>query len=72
MNNEIIGLTAMVFVLASFLSNKMRSTRIINIIGAVLFVIYGVLIHSPSTWMLNGVLVLVHIYYLKKRSEETT
>lgn len=63
---EIIGLSATLFVLLSFLMKKIELVRIINIIGATLFVIYGLLIHSLSTWLLNGVLIIVHIIYLIK------
>ena len=61
---EIIGITATLFVLLSFLMKDIGKVRIVNIIGAVLFVIYGVLINSLSTWLLNGVLIGIHIYYL--------
>ena len=63
---EIIGITATLFVLLSFLMKDIRKVRIVNIIGAMLFVIYGALINSLSTWLLNGVLIMVHIYYLIK------
>jgi hypothetical protein len=66
---EIIGLSATLFVLLSFLMKKIESVRIINIIGATLFVIYGLLIHSLSTWLLNGVLIIVHIIYLIKHKK---
>lgn len=43
---------------------SITKVRIINIIGAVLFVIYGILIGAVSTYILNGILVFVHIIYL--------
>ena len=64
MNYEIIGLTATLFVLLSFLMKRIELVRIINIIGAVLFVIYGVCINALSTWLLNGILIVIHIVYL--------
>jgi hypothetical protein len=64
MNIEIVGIVATLFVLASFLVNDLIKTRLINICGAILFVIYGINIGAFSTWLLNGVLVVVHIYYL--------
>lgn len=67
MQYEIIGIMATLFVLASFLVNDMRKVRYINIIGAALFVVYGYLIGAFSTWLLNGVLIVIHIFYLKKR-----
>ena len=67
MNYEIIGLLATLFVLLSFLMKKIELVRIINIIGATLFVVYGILINSLSTWLLNGVLIIIHIIYLVKK-----
>lgn len=71
---EIIGLLATAFVLLSFLMRDVKKIRLINIVGATLFVIYGVLINSVSVWIMNGILIIVHIYYLLKikKSEETT
>jgi hypothetical protein len=67
MNYEIIGLLGTLFVLISFLMKEVKLIRIINIIGAVLFVIYGLLIGALSTWLLNAILVIIHIIYLLKR-----
>lgn len=64
---EIIGILGSVFVLLSFIVNDIKKIRIINIIGAVLFVVYGIYINAFSTWFLNGALILIHIYYLIKR-----
>lgn len=67
MNYEIIGLLGTLFVLISFLMKEVKLIRIINIVGAVLFVIYGLLIGALSTWLLNAILVIIHIIYLLKR-----
>lgn len=64
---EIIGLWGTLFVLLSFLMKDLKKVRIVNIIGAVLFVVYGVLINAYSTWILNGVLIIIHIFFLTKR-----
>ena len=73
---EIIGICATVFVLISFLMRDIKWVRIINIVGAILFVVYGALIGALSTWLLNALLVVIHIAYLvrdeikKKRGEK--
>lgn len=64
---ESIGIFATIFVLISFLFSKPKQIRIVNIIGAILFVIYGLLISSLSVWLLNGALIAIHIYYLFKK-----
>lgn len=61
---EIIGIIATIIVLISFLMKGERKIRIINIIGAICFVIYGLSIKALSVWMLNGILILIHIYKL--------
>lgn len=66
---EAIGIMATLFVLASFLVNDIKTVRTINIIGAALFVIYGVLIGAFSTWLLNAILMFVHFFYLMKTKE---
>ena len=76
MEYEIVGIAATLFVLLSFLMKKVETIRLVNIIGAALFVIYGYLIGSLSTWLLNGALIIIHSVYLynakRKESEETT
>ena len=67
---ELIGIAGTLFVLASFLMKDYRKTRIINIVGALLFVIYGIAIGAMSTWLLNGILVLIHIYFLTKKGDK--
>lgn len=66
MTVELIGISATVFVLISFLMKDASRIRKINIIGAALFVIYGMLIHSVSVWLLNAVLMVIHIRFLAK------
>ena len=63
---EIIGVLASVIVLISFLMKNIKFIRIINIVGAVLFVIYGLWIDSIATWFLNGALIVIHLIYLIK------
>lgn len=63
---ELIGVIASVMVLISFIMNGEEKIRIINIIGALLFVVYGLLIGAFSVWFLNGTLLFVHIDKLLK------
>lgn len=66
MEYEIIGIVATLFVLASFMVGDLRKVRYINIMGAALFVAYGLLIGAFSTWLLNGLLIVIHICHLVK------
>jgi uncharacterized membrane-anchored protein YitT (DUF2179 family) len=69
---EIIGLIASVFILVSFLFRNELLIRLVNSIGATLFVIYGVIIGAWSVWILNIALLVVHIYFLTKPKKSKT
>ena len=63
---EIIGISATLFVLFSFLFSEEKHIRIVNIVGALLFVIYGIAINALSVSLLNLILIVIHIYKLYK------
>ncbi len=67
---ELIGLLATLFVLVSFLQKSEVGIRKFNIVGASLFIIYGILISSISVWLLNGILLGVHIKRLRDLRNE--
>jgi hypothetical protein len=66
MNFEILGTLASIIVLISFLMKSEKKIRLVNIVGAIIFVIYGIGINAFSVWFLNGSLCLVHLYRLIK------
>ena len=66
MNAELLGTAASVFVLISFLMRGEAKIRMVNIIGALMFVVYGFLIDAFSVWFLNGALFFIHIIKLAK------
>lgn len=63
---EWLGISASVIILISFLMKNILWVRLVNIVGAIVFVIYGIIIGAVSVWLLNGMLVLVHLIYLGK------
>ena len=64
---EILGIIATLFVLAAFMLNDVKQIRTVDLIGAILFVVYGILIHSLSVSLLNGILIIIHLYKLIKQ-----
>ena len=73
--NEWLGLLASAFILVSFLTTNQTKTRLINMVGCVVFVVYGFLLPAYSTAFMNAALFVVHIVYLtkdflKKRKEK--
>lgn len=62
LNNEIVGIAGTLVILIGFLSSKGKVIRGFDMAGSLLFVLYGVMIGSLSTILLNSVLILVHTY----------
>ena len=61
---EIIGYAGMAFVVASFLFKKVLVLRFLNLVGAILCAIYGVLTKTWPTLALNVSLALINGIYL--------
>lgn len=62
---EILGIVATLFILAAFSLNDKKLIRLVDSIGALLFVIYGILINSLSVWLLNICLIIINLYKIK-------
>lgn len=67
---EVIGLSASLIVLLSFLYDDGIWIRLINMVGCILFVVYGVLLGAFSIWFMNGIVFFIHIYKLHKLNKE--
>lgn len=61
---EVLGILASLFIILAFLFKDIRIIRILDCVGALLYVIYGILIHSSANIFLNTVLILIQIYRL--------
>ena len=77
LKKEWLGIVASAFILISFLTNNQIKTRIINMVGCVAFVVYGILVQAYSTAFMNFALLIVHIVFLikhfvKRRKEQST
>lgn len=67
---EMLGYAASVIVAVSFVVGDVRLLRVFNSIGAVGFVIYGLLIGSYPVALLNGFIVIVNLYHIIKLLRE--
>ncbi|MFK8275246.1 SemiSWEET family transporter [Capnocytophaga cynodegmi] len=69
---DLIGYVASFFVVLSFLiKDNILYIRFTNLVGCILFVIYGFLIDSIPIILPNAFLVFVQVFYiLKKRKQE--
>jgi len=63
---EYLGYLASAVVLISLLMTSIKKLRWINLIGSILFGIYGFMIGSIPTGLMNFGIVLINIYYLVK------
>lgn len=63
---ELIGYAASILVAISLMMSKIVKLRIVNMIGAITFTVYGILIHSIPVAAVNAFIVGVNIYYLAK------
>lgn len=61
---EIIGYLGMALVLCSFLMKDIKWVRIINICGAILSAIYGILTLTIPTAVLNGCLLIINFAFV--------
>ena len=62
---ELVGYFASIVVILSFLLfNETRYIRVGNLIGALIFIIYGFLIDKIPIIILNGFLVMIQLYFL--------
>lgn len=61
---EIIGYAASLLVVVSLMMSAIVKLRVVNMIGAFIFAVYGVLIGAIPVAVMNGIIVLVNIYYL--------
>jgi hypothetical protein len=61
---EIIGYIASVLVAISLMMSGIIKLRVINLIGAILFFVYGLVIDAYPIALVNGIICFVNIYYL--------
>lgn len=61
---EVVGIVASLFVFLSFFWSNEKMTRIINMVGCVVFVVYALLIGSLSVMIMNSACLILHIVKL--------
>lgn len=63
---ETLGFVASAIVLISLLMSSIKLLRWINLFGAILYAIYGLLIASYPTIFMNLGIVMINVFYLSK------
>lgn len=67
---EWVGYIASLVLIISFMMKNVNTLRIVNSIGALLFVVYGIML--TISWPIiitNGFILLLNIYYLSKKNK---
>jgi len=67
---EYIGYIASGVVLISFLMKNMNTLRMVNCVGCLLFVTYGVLLESIPVVITNLAICGINVFYLIKAQKE--
>ncbi len=67
---EILGYAASIMVAISLTMKNIVKLRILNLIGCILFSIYGLLIDAMPVVATNGFIVCVNIYFLIQMRKE--
>lgn len=61
---EIIGYLGSILVAISLMMKSLMRLRLINLVGALFFTLYGILLGAYPVAVLNGLIVIIDIYYL--------
>jgi len=67
---EWVGYLASVVLIISFMMKNVNTLRIVNSVGALLFVIYGIML--TISWPIiitNGFILMLNVYYLTKKEK---
>jgi hypothetical protein len=70
MNPDIFGYIGTILVLSSFLIEDVFKLRLVNSIGSVFWIIYGVMTLASPTIIVNSAVLMIHIiWFIRKRNE---
>jgi hypothetical protein len=69
---EIYGYIGTVLVLGSFLIENIFRLRLVNTIGSIFWIIYGLGISAGPTIVVNSCVILIHLYWFHKHRKELT
>jgi len=70
MNWEIFGYIGTVLILVSFLIENVFKLRLVNTIGAIFWLVYGIGIMAKPTIVVNSAVIIIHgIWFIKQKKE---
>lgn len=63
---EVVGYVGSALIVLSLAMTSLLRLRVINLVGALIFAVYGVLITAPPVWLVNGVIVLINVWQIRR------
>ena len=69
---EVVGYAASVLIAVSLMMRSVLRLRMINLAGAACFTVYGLLIQAYPVAVMNCVIVMINIYYLREMARTKT
>lgn len=63
---ELIGYVGSALVVVSLMMRSLLRLRVVNLVGAAIFGLYGVLIAAPPVWIVNGAIVVIDLWHLRR------
>ena len=67
---EILGLIATTLITLSYAWTNVKTIRIVNIVGSLFFIAYGILLGAHSVWIANSICTIINVYKLYKGRNE--
>jgi hypothetical protein len=68
---ELLGYAASIIVAISLTMRSVVRLRVVNLVGALVFTLYGVLISAYPVAVLNGLIACINVYYLWQMRAQT-
>ena len=69
-NWEIFGYIGTALILISFLIENVFKLRLVNTVGAVFWIIYGIGISAGPTIVVNSCVIIIHLYWFYKHRKD--
>ena len=71
MINDILGWIGTALILYSFTLNDIRKLRIVNMIGSIAWITYGIQTHILPTIFVNSCVLIIHAHWLYKNRSKS-
>jgi len=67
---DIIGYIGMALILYSFTIENMYKLRLVNSIGSMVWIVYGIGIWAGPTILVNSCVLMIHLYWFYKNRKK--